>query len=118
MNKLGLIILFLAFPVNYVIKYNLGIDLDKDFALIADLSSTLMSCTGIAFIAYYFGRYEKKKVVKILYYYAIAIFNVSIVLIYLIDYLIDPIFETGKVLWGVIFAATLSLCIYLVSDKS
>lgn len=114
MNKLGLLILFLSFPLNYILKYNIGIGDIK-----ADYASTFMICIGISFIAHYFGKFQaKSKKEKYLFFYPIVIFNLSIVITYLIDLLIDPIFQTGKVIWSFIFTTFITLCIYLFWGKS
>lgn len=112
MNKIGLIILFFAFPMNYTLKYNLKIGDIK-----ADYASTFMMCIGLSIIAFYFGKYSESRKAKYLYFYPIAIFNLSLVLTYSIDLLIDPIFQTGKIIWSFIIATFLSLCIYLLWGK-
>ena len=113
MIKLGFVLLFLAHPLNYFLKYNMDL---KDYR--ADYISTFMMCIGLSFIAYYFGKYlAKSKKEKYLFFYPIAIFNLSLVLIYSIDLLIDPIFHTSKVIWSFIITTFITLCIYLFSQK-
>jgi len=112
MNKLGYLILFLAFPISYTLIHFLGLKLIGDYTFI------FMICSGVALLSFMQSQNETNRKVKHLFYYAISIFNVSIILMYIIDLMFDSIFGTAKVIWTIIITTIISLCIYLFRDKS
>ena len=79
--------MFLAYPLFYVFKYNLNVSFNVDKLFIYCI------CVGVSLLSWGIGIEEKSKVKKILFYYTIAIFNLSIVLTYVIDSIADPFFK-------------------------
>lgn len=113
LNKIGFIVLSLVWFVSYYMKHVDPVKLQ----LAVDYFITFGYCIGTALIAFYYGKKETNKKAKFLFYYAIAILNVSIVITYLIDFVVDDFFGTTKVIWSILLTAIFSLCIYLFSYK-
>jgi len=108
MNKIGFIILSLVWGISYFLKY---IDPVSN-QLAVDYFITFGYCTGTALITYFYGKQEKNRNSKILFFYTIAIYHTSIIIAYLIDFLVDDFFGTTKNIWTIIITTIISLCIY------
>ena len=108
MNKLGFAILSLVWVVSYFLKH---ID-PVNNQLAVDYFITCGYCIGTALIAYFYGKRETNRKTRILFFYTIAIYNISIVFAYLVDFIADSLFGTTKLIWTIIITTTISLCIY------
>lgn len=113
LDKIGFIILSIVWPLSYYLKHINHIVSQ----LVVDYFITFGYCIGTALITYYYGKKCTNLKKKILFYYAIAILNVSIVATYLIDLVVDSLFGTTKVIWSIIITFIISLCVYLSSRK-
>jgi hypothetical protein len=115
MKKIAYLILFFAYPLNYTMRYNFNVGLEATSK--ANYLFIFMICLGIGLMAYHEGKKEKDRGKKYLFYYTISVFNFSVIMTYLIDLLVDPIFQTGKVIWSIFITTIISLCIYFCKRK-
>lgn len=113
LNTIGFIILSIVWPLSYYLKYiKSGVP-----QILVDYIITIGYCIGTALIAYYYGKKCKRFRKKVLFYYSIAILNISIVIAYIIDFAADSFFSTKKVIYTIILTSVISLCIYLFSPR-
>ena len=108
MKKLGFIILFLVWPLSYYFRFIKPFDNQ----LIVDYFITFGYCLGTSILAYSEFKKEVNIWVKYMFWNVIIVMGVAIILTYLIDFIIDDLFETSKLIWSIIIATFVSLCIY------
>lgn len=122
LDRIGLLLMSLIWIISYILKHNMSYNNYSEekirlIQLTIDYFITFGYCIGTALISIYYGKKEKDKITKHLFYGTITILNLSIVGTYLIDLVFDPIFGTTKVIWAIIITSIISLCVYLFKRK-
>jgi len=106
MKKTGYIILATVWPISYFFKYEWPIF----ETIVIDYYITIGYCIGMSMLAYDDSKKEKNKWAKHMFYYVITALGLGIVLTYSIDFIIDDLWGTSKLIWSIIIATFISLC--------
>ena len=112
MKKLGFIILFLVWPLSYYFKHIQPIFDEGLNQLVIDYFITFGYCLGTSLAAYAEFKKEANRWVKYMFWNVIIVMGVAVILTYLIDFVVDDLLETSKLIWSIMIATFVSLCIY------